>query len=344
VINIKIDSLRIRIKAKHVEFLDSELTDQYARLNINTAELVAEDDKTQRLTKEVDGCRYDFQIRRYNIKGDTDVYFVMTINAKMLRYNYFDGLTQQNIQDIYQEVMGFDIVKFSWGVFVNRSYTVDIDFSLDFVADQNEYQSFLHQLQYLTPFTKERDRGYKNHEGGLEWNSRANSNQSNPYIKTYNKEIEMRSRSWKFMHSFLEDKSLDNLCRFEFTIKGSNHLKSFGILNSSLYSILGLSQEVRKLMLKGVTSKVFDLKKHSNYRVIEGHELKPDKKVLLQSLRAMADMGFTSADALDYITKYLKGSNKTKYKNKVLLLWNTYIEPMTLRAKVENPVLDLILH
>lgn len=342
---INIDSLRIRIKSDYVKLKASALTDDYARLNLETGQITEEEEeKSKRLKIRKEGYRYDFSVRRFQFNGVTNCYLVMTLNAKMLRSGYFSGLTLDNLRQIYSDIQNLNVVEFSWETFMILSFATDIDFSLDYKASNEEYVTHLNNLIELTPFSRERDRGYKSYHGGLEWNSRSSADSSNPYIKTYDKAEELWSRSSQFAERFLNNEDIKDRKRFEFTIKDANHLSRFDFADTSLLSIVTSTQLQRIKMMRIVTGKVFDTDTAYLNDYTTEDQLKPDRVVLLQALRFMHESGYVDNNSIEWLTGPLNKSNRAKYRKKLMSLHKQFIQPMTVsKCKVKsNPITDII--
>ncbi len=310
---------------RHVKIVNAGLYDDYAKLNLNTGEIITDNkEKPIRVTVKGTGFNYEMAIRKFQIGMVTDHYLVIILNTKMLKKRYFKGLTVKNVQDVYDEIIGFNLVSFSWEDFLTKSFCTDIDICLDYTLHLNSFNIQLNSLIDATPYSQARDRGYKRHNNGIEWNNRTTATISNPFLKVYDKERELWSRSHVFTERYLKAEDLKDMKRIEFTIKDSHHLMDLNISDTSLMSILEISQLNRIVMLRTVMNQVFDIA-----QVIHGGDVsgeKPEHTVWVQVMRYMQGKGLNKKAATNYLIAELNTNNKSKYRKKLGALWNANVE------------------
>ncbi len=310
---------------RHVEIVNAGLNDDFAKLNLTTGEIIKEDkEKPIRITVKQKGFNYEMVIRKLTLGRATDHYLLILLNTKMLKEKYFEGLTQTNIRDIYDAIMGLGLVKFSWEDFLLKSNCTDIDVCMDYELDRSSFNKHLQSLMEITPFSRERDQGYKPYDNGVEWNNRKTATNSNPFLKIYDKERELWSQSNIFTEGYLKDEDIANRKRIEFTFKDANHLKYLKVTDSSLVSILNITQIDRMQMMKKIMHKVFDINQMIDE--VQDSEEKPDRTVLVRAMRYMYSNGLGKEAATKFLITDLNTSNKSKYRKKLKELWQSKVE------------------
>lgn len=262
---ITVDSLLLRLPLNPQLITinpNSGLTDNHLLVNTNTGEAVTYD-KPSKPTKIVqDGITYDFNIRNKNIKGITTPYLYIKVMAKMLKYKYLEGITLDNVNLIYNDIINCNVADFSYDTFLNRSYCTDIDLKQDRVINKTDYSNVLKQLRELTPENKQSKKGYENTNGGILWHpKRRGATITTPHIQIYDKEKELINNSTEFYNMYLSGKDIKDLKRFEFTVKGAEHLQHLGVTATSLQAILNISQPHLITMKKNVMGRAIKIDK-----------------------------------------------------------------------------------
>lgn len=307
----------------YVNLIDSELTDEYASLNISTSEL-SDFCQPFKLKYKFKGVEYFFSVRNYKINGVVDKYLTMIINSKMLRESYFEGLTISNIRIIYEDILSFKLFKISFYDFLNRSFATDVDFFLDYFQEDSKYHKDIEAFKQLTPYTQKRDRGYKLYDGGIEWNERDSSTYANPFVKIYHKELELWSENNRFSEAYLVDSDITDRKRFEVNVKGKNELKKCGITKSSLAWVLSSSQQLRYKLMANSMGRVLDSSKISDGCLESRNwvELSNADTVLKNMIRALYINGMEWEEIFSISTNGLESKRKSDYKKKLLPLYN----------------------
>lgn len=310
---------------RHVKIVNAGLYDDYAKLNLTTGEIITDNkEKPIRITEKGTGFNYEMAIRKFQIGMVTDHYLVIILNTKMLKKRYFEGLTLNNVHDVYDEVIGLNLVSFSWEDFLTKSFCTDIDICMDYILNLNSFNIQLNSLLDATPYSQARDRGYKRHNNGIEWNNRTTATNSNPFLKVYDKERELWIKSNVFAECYLKDEEMKDMKRIEFTIKDGNHLMDLNISDSSLKSILEISPLNRIEMMRTVMNQVFDITQVAHYGDVSGE--KPEHTVWVQAMRYMQGKGLNKEAATKYLIAELNTSNRSKYRKKLGALWRANVE------------------
>lgn len=332
---LKIDSLKIRIPVNLIKLKNDQLFDKWGKINLSSG-LIIENKKEEpiRFRSEMPGgFSYEMVIRRHYIRGVSNYYLNIILNSKMVQENYFHGLTLNNIEKVYDDIMSLGWVHFDFNTMLHKSISTDIDFCLDYTATKEDYNHQLTYLKELTPPSQKRDRGYKIHDRGVEWNTRKGATISNPFVKIYDKEFELTTRSNDFRLAYLLEEDITDIRRIEFTIKDASHLQDVGVLATSLSTLLSLDTGQKQYMMQRTMNKIFKYDKKVLRGSVKKVTLEPSRALILESLRFMIDHNYTLQDAGNYLTKTMNTTNKSKYRAKLDTLYRLYIKDLEKDSK-----------
>jgi len=251
---IAIDSLKVRIPLRDTEIMDSTI---FGARIVVVAETGEEESKFKpnRTTHKADGITTSFGIEA-QVSGEQKVreYLVILFNAKLLKENYFDGITNETIRFLYESIISLNLVSFSFDTFLQAEAT-DVDFKLDKV--NKEFHRSMKAMRTHAKSSVKINRGINYFDSkknrGIEFGKRNTATSSYPFLKFYNKELELLNHSGAFYTKYIKDNSeIKDLIRCEFTIKNRKHFRKYGIENTSLESILNLSQSDLMAILKSI--------------------------------------------------------------------------------------------
>lgn len=322
---INVDSLKLRLPIDLVHINEnSELRHKFSILNETTGEITKRLSKVPRLTIEKAGHTYEYWIATYK----HNLYLYMTINAKMLGTRYFEGVTKHNIQLIYDEIISQKEVYFSYEHFMHKSWVTDVDFKRDFTADNKDYQKYMKQLKSLSPNRKDKH-GYRSYENGLVWNARETQAPiSHPNVKFYDKEKQMNKtkKCRDFQREYIRQ-DMTNLKRLEFQLKNKKHMESLGLPNTSLHTILSLSQDEKETILEKIINKVINV---NEYSIIdededENNKLKPQEQRDLNNLKNALLIHVNLQDAMNSMTNGLSRQRRHDYAKRLSKVYEAYI-------------------
>jgi len=233
----KYDSMSLQIPYNQCEIIDHELIQEYVKYfpKINKYSQVLEKPKAITITKfkgitirilfnETNiGFKSKYQktpIRQRNI--------VLTLSAKLLKEKYFEGINKNNIKDLYNEFMKFEIFKCTYKTFL-QSLPTDIDICKDrYVTSSEQFLKSIISLQEQTEKNKLYTKQYnKILNLGLQFNHRERATPTKPYIKLYFKQYDLQSKSKEFAKEYLKNykSEIKNLIRVEATIRNYQHKK-----------------------------------------------------------------------------------------------------------------------
>jgi hypothetical protein len=161
---------------------------------------------------------------------------VILINSKLLKEDYFKGITKDTVKKIWEGLQLLGLFSFSFEAFLN-SPVVDVDFKVDF--ENMPQKQFKEVIEYLNKMCKPVliERGTKNL--GIQYSYRKNAKNyiSNPFIKLYHKTTELKYNSDVFANKFLNLKG-KNIVRIEGTVKNKKHFKSLKLDDNTLGEVL----------------------------------------------------------------------------------------------------------
>jgi hypothetical protein len=364
---ITIDSFKIRILKRLVNkapevFNIMKLEEKYVNIitgDILTTTFISEDeDENEKLIIKKDYFSNDNFITQLtagiekqvidNIKLDNGKYettkeefYTFKITSKLLKDNYFNGIDYNTIKQIYEYILsiGFDI---EFNNFIKSELT-DIDYKFDITLAPEVYKSIAKQYDLNAKEWKELYRGLdkynqKNNQG-ISFGIRERATPSYPFMKVYNKELESKNKSFNFFNVY--STIIDNLYRWEFTIKNKKHF-DYLELNNTLESHLELVE-----FNQGKLWELFNLYHNIHLNKITNtieETLKKEYKnmneivlsALVEKLIKENDFGYTSI--LNYFETLFENtptSSKYRMLNKVKEIYNNFKLSATGKKKIE---------
>lgn len=249
----KIDSLRFEIPKQYVD-INPKLTRQYYLLDKETGEI--EDlmpfQKSQMLQHEVNGVIFQTRLYKRPIRGENNKFtgevqewLQVLLSAKMLGKDYYKGITQGTVKQLYDNFMSYDHFKCTYENFLD-AFVFDIDFCKDIDRPRKEVNKFIQALDLsLKPNTS---RVYKNRSGDvstLQFSHREKSTFKYPYYKIYNKYDEFTSRTrYEKLKNFYDAHKIPypkkTHFRKEITVKSKRAFTHLGSLYTNRFgSVLG---------------------------------------------------------------------------------------------------------
>ena len=220
-INTSVDSCKFRIDEMKVQFSKKGqklLKDAKFLIDLETGEIEELDKKTQMIQiKEFKELGINLYVGAS--KGD----LVLFLTSKLLKENYFKGITEETLRQIYNEIMKLDLFKFEYKEMLTNILT-DADVKVDTIINES-YKEFFGKIQKATKDWAKPKLSKKN--TGIQWHYRRKDTQikGKPYIKIYSKNIELMHNSKEFYNNYLKGQ-FNNYTRFETTIKNKDHWHS----------------------------------------------------------------------------------------------------------------------
>lgn len=281
--NFKLDSFKIRIplKAPHnykradilpyeygdpiVILNDPELGVNYITINEQTGDVVKSSANNYGHVNDK-GIKTTYGIESINANKTVSDYLTIKVTSKHLRSNYFDGITIDNVKTVYKSLMSLKKFSFPFEDFLHGEVT-DADYCRDLIIPN--YEGVKQCLQELTKPSTKNNKGVHTFDTatakGLKWSSRDTATSDAPYIKIYNKGLQVRNDAdmLMFTKEYLDLNMIttDNY-RIEFTLKNKRHFGKYKIHNT-LISHLRLSQD----RLLDIARSVFNCHLEGIYKV-----------------------------------------------------------------------------
>jgi len=239
-----IDSLKIRVKLDKIKIIDKRLITDFIAYYPTIEHLDNDGNEQTKLgdnykkaepfVKIINGITYRIYIKAFIDKNKlAHEYVVFQISAKMLKERYFEGITSDNYNCIVDDINSFGVLHVSKGAFLDGLVS-DIDICINQLIDlkslktafafilQNPNSGKLPLIHYINQSSTLKN----TFNLGMDFNKREKASNSAPYCKIYHKGFELLSKSIIFYKAYLEPMKtsvLDNLVRYEFTIKAHKH-------------------------------------------------------------------------------------------------------------------------
>lgn len=225
-----IDSFRLRVRMSKVKVIDKRLTDEFVCYYPSINSMDDDLRRAQPYVKLIKGITYRFYPKSYiTPKKIAEEYLVLQISAKMAKENYFKGVSKLTIKQIYDDIINFKIFKISYKDFLDGLVT-DIDFCVNSYLTPSTFKLCRKAVKSSILPSKEGLVWFPKDNLGIEFNKREKANNSNPHFIFYHKgnELTTNQKTVPFYRAFLEKfkiPDLDNLFRYEFTLKNFKHVQ-----------------------------------------------------------------------------------------------------------------------
>ena len=154
-------------------------------------------------------------------------YVYSTLTTKMLKERYFDGINLHNIYDLYLALLRFEVYTCSYEDFLSSKVS-DIDICINrYLRPRSLFPQMLSDLQNATGTKKKyTELTCDANMEILRFKKRQTATPSMPFVKSYNKELEMLTKSAEFWNTYLFPEyghAIKGLTRVEATIKNYRH-------------------------------------------------------------------------------------------------------------------------
>lgn len=333
---VSIDSFKLRLPLELANIIDDNLLGTWVYVNDKTGETNPYFDKKNSVTVKVNGITTRYAIEQQVGKNkQVNSYLTMLINSKLLESKYFEGITLENIGEIYKAIIKQKVVLFSISDLLKHSNITDVDFKKD--AKIKDFDACINQLRDISKVSKQKDKGYRyfnqKDNRGIEWSTRKTTSfKGNPYLKLYHKELELKNNSTEFSNEYLKGQDYNDIVRIETTIKNNAHFRYLGLPENNLENILSLTDEQKETIIQSALSK------HLEARVkdlIDNNELKPMEKVLYSLFMQLLNEGVSFERAKNVSLKLIDNKTQRSRTRKQLdIIYDKHIQgnPNDLKA------------
>ena len=324
----EIDSLKVRIPFKNIKIVDSRL--EMTRFTyFEDGELIEEFKKNALLFEESGvKTRFAIEVMPTDSKGHKNKYLTIGFNSKLLKHRYFEGITKSNIDVIYKELIGFGVAEFSLQTLL-EGFVTDVDFKTDTKSTFDEFVEMRQHLMLNAKSSNNSDVGFKKFNKktnqGLQFSDRkTKAFKTNPFFKMYWKSLELRNKSKEFYKKHLKGQNVDDICRFETTIKNNAHMKALGITSNTLSHLLNLEDSVKKDILQHTTKIHID----STIKKMKPKEGMTPMDELLHNFIVMQMKGGMTFDKITDIalSSFTDKSKKYMCKKRLKKIYNEQIQ------------------
>jgi hypothetical protein len=264
----KIDSLRliipfdlVNVNPNHSSFLQG-----LGQLNMSTGELLNQHIKTTHFDENaIISSSYAFRKGHFYSADKCIDVIAIGFSAKLLEYQYFDGINAQNIKRIYDFIINENAIEISFEDFLNAK-VVDTDICIDlFLKDITckEVCSIAEELTIISKNSPQRKKYNSISKGvGIQWGRREDVGKAystKQFLKYYAKAVELKSKkSFRFYEKYIQEFANEDivfacgsiykqdlmnderLLRVETTIKDKDHWKTYELNVDTLNDLLSI--------------------------------------------------------------------------------------------------------
>lgn len=346
-----LDSLKLRIPISQITILDTSILDTKTKYVISdvSGEIISED-KIKSLTSEVKFKGYSIKIAlislyEFSTKSTND-YLEIYLHSKILEGRYFEGLTANNIRQVYDKLMSANVFTCTFDTFVNSPIN-DIDIKLDLTIKRDVFNELCKELNSRTSTTTKLGQGGNLYDNGnLTFNRRETSTLTKPFVKFYNKELEANEKNSEFFNLYIPNKLIKDKKRIEVTCKKSTDIKRyFELETSTLNSVLPIPND--KLLnylcyaINQNISKPIKIAKstHENKSAI-------DIQIHIHFTNSTANQGLTFIQTLNEYLEHFNDKQMRMRMKKKCIEWSTKVnqgaKELAPLNNHSNEVLDIL--
>ena len=300
------------------------------------------------------GINIYFAIEEQTTSNQTRKSFLtMLLTTKLLKERYFEGITETNIKLVYESIINYGIVSFSYKTFLSGELT-DVDFKKDIsTTDMDSIIKGCYSLTKENHKMSEVCRTFnKKDNKGIQWSKRDTTEvMKKPFVKIYHKGLDLtRSKSNEFYKNYIlgtpAENETDNRGRIEFTIKNKKHFRSHKIEDTTLKNILSLTPKEKDKMFTSSISHHLDIYEIKPISVKE--DLPPDKKIILKLMDiAIKTKKYVPDTLLTLLVADISDKSvKSRKKKELKLLFETRIRLSNKQnieeAELKKEILDIL--
>jgi hypothetical protein len=336
-----IDSFKWKIELDKVDILNRNLLDHIISIKTNSAtgEVLEE--------KPIQANSLQIQFNNYNIHFAINKmfgveYLIVLINSKLLEENYLSGISQRNIESIYNQLMDCKVFECSYPLFLDGIVS-DIDIKKDLEVDTTaEFDSFTKQLELATlPNRKSKqgcNRFQQKSNKGIEWNSRVSSSYSKPFLKIYHKGVEsMNSKNHEFFNTYLDLETISKRIRIECTMKSKEEMIKHNIKGNRLRDLMSADvSTLNDVLIHSITSNL--IKRVPPTRTKTKNQMSPQDLALFILLTNMIkDQKYDFETTKEYILGFYDDKfAKTRMKRKLTEIYESQIQGRLFEIKTQK--------
>lgn len=317
-----IDSFTLAIPVILIEKFDYRIVGRIITYYTDTGE-IKEEAKNNQLYIEDRGIK-----TRYSYRNIFKTSFVfITITAKMLQKDYFRGITNETIQQLYNYVISQGIIKVKYGDFL-RAKVFDIDFATNFSASHLDFSQMCTSRRAVVKTSKlfyDKSRRVT----GLQYGHREKATPRYPFVKFYTKLPELINNSREFYQRFLPAWSNPLYRRIEVTLKNSRHqdlLIKAKVLDKKIEDLMELltipEETIKKIILFSLEQYESDHDIPAKIKKTTNREMNAPDFGIMMMIKMMLDAGIPIREIEAAIDTYpasttVLASMRSRWKNKI---------------------------
>ena len=325
-----IDSFRYKIPLESIDVINMNVLDAMINVKINaTTGEILKQTRTANGWIEIPKDGYEIGFSKGDIFGTE--YALIKISSKLLEHRYLEGITMQNIELIYNNIMSCKVFEMSFEQFLSEGILTDIDIKKDVELSRGDFKK---GIKELAKFSKPRSRKKfgvntftSRNNVGVEWNDRATANAQNPFLKIYDKELESRHKDslqinkgeTPFFDTYVAHQELKNRVRMEATIKNKETAKKHGIESLILMDVLKLTPtELNKIIVDSLNANVQP--RTPEPRMPKNENLSPTELtqyILLNTL--IENQALDIETAIEYVLRHFNDKYDRRVKSRMKL-------------------------
>jgi hypothetical protein len=341
----KIDSLKLRIPRHKVSYVDSTFAQEYKKIFVDTGEIgTKKNPKTGEFEEHINLDKHKVDVTKgissriavfHSLQGgQAEEQIVIQCNSKQLKHRYFEGITWQTIKDLYEYIIGLNIIYVDYRTFLN-AYVSDIDFAYDvkvskgamMEANQEIYRNVLPSCHKFVgkPFRKQSNIG-------IQFNVRDKATPSRPYVKIYHKTTEFETHSNEFAEAFLKGQDYSDIGRLEFTLKNTKHRKHLDIHITTMKDLLDLPQEtMQNVCFSGIGNYLFKKEIMREFK-----DLSPTDRLILHFINKDIEHGADKQSIYAVLHSFDNPQERSRMKKKLTQLLEQVQDGEKLVANAET--------
>jgi len=340
-----IDSLKLRIPIERVEIVSDSLGANVIEINLDTGEQLSEEVYKKNALKLTDnGITVRYAIERQKTTDQSVKEFLtIGINSKILKERYFEGITKETVLIAYNYLIDQKVALFEYMDLLEAECT-DVDIKKD--TELKDFRKHIPSIDKNTKPSKKKGRGSntfrKFHNVGIEFSIRTTTEaQSNPFVKIYQKHLELYHHSTDFFREYIEPNyktnDLQHRVRIETTVKNKKHFRYFDIEDTTLGNLISLPEEVLNNIIK--TSLHKHMQPIQRTIQIDTSKVKANDIMLYTAIDLLLQQGISFERISDLMVESIDNrSQRSKKRAYLKVLYDLHIEGT--EADIETKELD----
>jgi len=342
--SIEVDSLKLRIPLNQLDEVNIDfIKNPHLEVSEVTGEVTRIKNKGYRIPiGETAVIHVDIKhVKAVHNKPPIECLIIL-LNAKQLGARYFEGITKDNLQIIYNNLIGSGLFKFSWKTFLQSSCT-DIDLKFDEVMNRDSRIELVKSFNAsVLPKRTDSVKAYtkpsakNNNSVGIQFNHRERATKSKPFFKIYSKGSESIAKDTQsvdkgetpFFDAHFSYKQLEDICRIETTIKDKSMASAIGLKSLELGQIVHWNEETKVQVFRYMFSKYLSTHVLKNEAKPKDSKITPSDMVHFNAMVMLIKHTETPIESIiDVLVRNIDSKvSKSRMKTKLEELYREHIE------------------